>query len=944
MYRLNTLLKTCLRRDGAEFTRHMFQQARQEGDSSLHNLIRAVLKTGRRFKAPQLSPCLNVDGKVVEHPREVKLELGRFFSLAEQGQEVEFSAVVGRAADVGQREAVDIDGFPTVAQVAHAFADMKGRRAAGLSGLPADVYKACPVTAAHLHMPLYLKVLARGQAPTLWRGCLVTTVPKPGKPQNHLSGHRSIALQEPAFKALTKAMRGSLETALALGAPPGLSGGRRGRPLSVTSMTVQTHVGRLRKLQRSGAVLFLDGVSAFYSVSRRFLLSVSGQADVQSWIDSMPVRASLKEKLVALLWGPTQLERLRVAISIQDTLVSAFAATWFTTLTDHGRVFQTFAGTVPGSPVADILFQIIMIVAADEILARLEDEGLRVVLNTRLSALEGQDAQAPLPTWLDDIAILLEAPDAASLQSVVGRATRIAYEAMQMIGVKLNFQCGKTEAILHFAGPGSKAARHALLLEQSSLIPIELEHETLQLRCVPSYLHLGTTANFDGHHLDDVRRRKHLAEATFAPLYRRLLYNPWLSDIEKTRLVQTLVLNKFCHGSGLWRLDTKAAWHAFNAGYMSFVKRTIRPVTGLSCKFLNDDQACALVGVLSPSDALHHARVRQLWQMAASSDAFLWGSAIQAKSWLDAASVSLLRVIAVTGEGRVNPLPHEDKERLIWFRSVEACQVDAKALLRQFRKNCIAESRCLKQEARTKADTLRRLDELGAVVLYVPDVEEERLRCKEQCEQCGALFKDPRAKAAHKSKKHGIVAKASTVACGSACQACGKEFWSNKRLKDHLRRAVRCLHVYVEADVTCDAGDANSVSDAACVKLPAAPLVGPKPWWACLNPPELSDGATVPCKRHDLAFRINCVKTHDQIVGVLQWWHAEIKRLSIASVQAELEGVSLDALSGPRLITLKFASFVACAEYSDEVFIKGNIYISRAAKDSMQIHELLPSL
>ena len=121
-----------------------------------------MLKTGRRYKPPRLSPCLTVNGRTVEDPQEVKLELGRFFATAEKAQEVDFVDVIGCGTAPSSDDSVDIAGFPTVAEVAEAFARMKGRRAPGLSGLPADVFKACPVAAAHLHMPVYLKILARG--------------------------------------------------------------------------------------------------------------------------------------------------------------------------------------------------------------------------------------------------------------------------------------------------------------------------------------------------------------------------------------------------------------------------------------------------------------------------------------------------------------------------------------------------------------------------------------------------------------------------------------------------------------------------------------------------------------------------------------------------------------------------------------------------------------
>ena len=662
-------LRISVRKDAAEFTRRMVEQARSEGSRTLSNLLRAVLKTGRRYRAPSLSPCVMVEGECVENPRRVRLELGRFFADAERAQEVDFSEVVRSGVESMLDGTIDIEGFPSLAHTAEAFAAMKSRKAPGVSGIPADVFKSCPVAAARVHAPIYLKILARGRAPVIWRGCLIAAVPKPGKPLTQLSGYRSVALQEPALKAWTKAMRGSLEAAVSASAPPGLSGGRKGWPMTVTAATVQAHVDRLKKGHISGAVLFLDGVSAFYSTARCFLFGNRGEGDVNGWINSLPISSGLREKLVLLLKGPTQLERMQVAQSIREALRSTFTATWFATVLDDRKVFRTSAGTIPGSPLADILFQAVMIVAVDAMLGVLEDEGLRVTLRPAFVSA-GDVVTAPVPTWLDDVAVLLESPDAWQLQTVVPKAAAVAYECLQIIGVSLNFQPGKTEAIVHFAGRAARLAKHNLLVEKGSCIQVRLVEGDVWLRCVHSYVHLGTTASFDGHHAADVKRRRKLTEAAFVPLYKRLLFNPGLSQLEKQRLIQSLVLNKFCHGSGLWQLDAKVAWQEYKAAYMSFVRRAMRPLAGCTSKLLNDAQA--LVGVLSPADALHVARFRQLFEIAASKLSYVWVTLVQARSWLDAAAASVARVNKVIGGSQLETVPDDECDRMRWFRNCVA--------------------------------------------------------------------------------------------------------------------------------------------------------------------------------------------------------------------------------------------------------------------------------
>ena len=152
---LNQAFKQAVRRDEADFTRRMFDQAREEGPSQLHSLLRAVLKTGRRYKVPRFSPCLRINGHIVEDPTQVKTELVRRFARAEKAEEVSFFSVQRQDSSRVSTDSVEIAGMPTVAQVASAFASMKGRKAPGIAGLPPDIFKACPVAASYLHAPIF---------------------------------------------------------------------------------------------------------------------------------------------------------------------------------------------------------------------------------------------------------------------------------------------------------------------------------------------------------------------------------------------------------------------------------------------------------------------------------------------------------------------------------------------------------------------------------------------------------------------------------------------------------------------------------------------------------------------------------------------------------------------------------------------------------------------
>ena len=276
-------------------------------------------------------------------------------------------------------------------------------------------------------------------------------------------------------------MRGAISAALDMAAPSGMSGGRKKRPMSISAMTVQSHLAKLKRHQQSGGALFIDGANAFYSAARCFLFKTQDGQGLTDWVNQLPIRACLKERLMLLMMGPTLLDRLGVAASIKDMLSSTFTATWFSVVLDSPQVFRTQEGTIPGSPLADLLFQVIMTVALDATIA-LEDAGLRVCVPVPRVDGAWDSVASPLPTWLDDAAILLESSSAGQLTEDTANAATIAFGGLQMISIDMNFQAGKSEAVLHFAGQGSKHARHQLLVEDGGLVRVKTGTSFVQLR------------------------------------------------------------------------------------------------------------------------------------------------------------------------------------------------------------------------------------------------------------------------------------------------------------------------------------------------------------------------------------------------------------------------------------------------------------------------------
>ena len=112
-----------------------------------------------------------------------------------------------------------------------------------------------------------------------------------------------------------------------------------------------------------------------------------------------------------------------------------------------------------------------------------------------------------------------------------------------------------------------------------------------------------------------------------------------------------------------------------------------------------------------------------------------------------------------------------------------------------------------------------------------------------ECRECGKAFSTAAALASHTSKLHGRRAKATQLAGGSKCEVCGIEFWSTRRLAEHLRKSASCLQVLEAADLDASATVPQQHRFA---WPPAAVSMGPRPFWATLRPTaHIEDGSRV---------------------------------------------------------------------------------------------------
>ena len=546
MRSLSRSLHTAHQRDEAEYVRLMYQDSRAQGPAAIARKIRSVLRCGRRAAVGVPSHLVVAGTPITEHSA-ILQAFGEHFASAEQAVPTTLHALQDAPPVVTQSAELDLSGAPALADVCSAFASLKSGKAAGISGIPPEAYSQCAAHAAVAHMPLVMKALGRGQLPTLWTGLKAHPIPKPAKPADRVEGYRSIALAEPAAKAVTKATRGVLVQAFEAVTLPTMGGARPGFPAEIPATAVQAHLAMLRRTHRPGAAIFIDGVAAFYSVNREHLFS--GDADaLRDYVQSLPLDPEVRLRISNAIAGQGALERAALPPAVVRLLRIAFCNTWFTVDPGSEQIYHTAKGTIPGSPLADLLFQFVAGTSLKCLKEHLDDIGVSAVVS-----VEGAEVRAAPQSWLDDVALLLTSTDAAHLPHDIAAAMRLIGQYMAILGIEVNFAAGKTETVIGWYGKRSTAARHQTMVHEGGVISVDLPGGVChKLRCVDDYVHLGNLRGYHASAVDDLARREQMTRDVFRPFKRRILSNAHLSLGEKQTLLAGMILAKFTHGTGTW--------------------------------------------------------------------------------------------------------------------------------------------------------------------------------------------------------------------------------------------------------------------------------------------------------------------------------------------------------------------------------------------------------
>ena len=817
-------IATASAKDAAAHTRAVLRDGKARGPAALYDALRGVLKIGRRYKPPLVLPALCVQGETLSDPVAIQQALAAHFAEPEHGT----AACIRSVAEAGHGPNIILDpvklvDLPNLAEVALGWISLPDRKASGASGIPAEVYKYASVEAARAHASLLVKICARDHWPVLWRGTLNVAIPKPGKDGSRMQSWRSIALSEAAYKGVGRALRHRLSAGLRRIASSGQHGSLPKEQIGLPAQHVQAYLQLLMHEARSGAVIFLDGRSAYYATIREYLFShaCDSAAELEDLIRILIPDEELIDEALSALIGPGLLQQAGLPSGLQEYLRANLRGTWFSLDLTDPVVQQTRSGTSPGSPLADLLFQFVQSRFMRSVTEDLAAVGLAI--RVKLSP----DPVCP-QGWADDVAVLLPPCNAGELAGNICTCLPILDSHSRSMGVSLNYDSGKTETLICVRGKGSVDVRRSLLSPDEPSIMVDIPHQpTVCLRLVERYQHLGNMVCMSASCTEDVRAKMQSADGVFRRLQSTLLRNPELTADEKVLLVHSMVLAKVKYGAGQWTPRSAADDRCVHMALSKYWRMACRAITNVSTKFLDEQDIAAILGVLTADECMRVERCRQLCVVAAEPPGFLWSCLCTATAWLQ---LALSDLQAIGHELRPDfELPgNADSATLHWLcANLSAVQ----RLVSRYARARIRARSSARDVAMAKAARIQCFETGGGVLLPVPTAAHGHLAC----EHCSMRFASRANLAAHMSTVHGQKA-AVSVAAGSCCLVCRVEWWTTFRLREHLRHSPHCLHVYQAADLSESASFESVGNRAQRAWKPPTVSIGPQPWWATLSP------------------------------------------------------------------------------------------------------------
>jgi hypothetical protein len=719
------------------------------------------------------------------------------FAIIEAGIEASDMQIAQLHATCNDDSVREPDNCPDPCQILALIRRFKNGKVPGPGQLPVDIIKSGGYAMAKLLAPMLIKATWHIKEPLSWKGGLLVPLFKGKGSPSEPSAYRSIFLSDICAKLHHANMRQSLADVWNKDDSLIQLGGRKGCSTDVAHHFLHAHLAWARDANVSCAILFVDLQSAFYSVLRSSFFEGNFHDDAICY--------AMKQLGIT----PDEWHEIKRSITADDAtnglgshhqgiLKDMFSGTHFSMQGLSGKKTATMRGTRPGDPVADILFNMVFRLVVLDARSRIQTSTDLCCFGCPKQTADLSRSE-PVPargfaevTFVDDIAYAMHstAPDDVILSLQI--ISSCLHDAAASRGLTINYNAGKTEALIKLAGPGSKAVKHKVWHEHGGRLPVVTENGCQTLQLVHSYKHLGSYMQDHAVVMKDIRHRVSQARKAFGQLSRQFYCKRNVHDATKSAVFSALVMSRHSYNAHTWAWATEqdiTHWeNGIRSQVASLAKNAIRPVPPFH---FTTAELCALIGLDGPTDVLHANRLRYVKRAIETAPSALWSFLFANKhvnSWLPLL-MSSFRWLRFHLPRACLP-DFQDAGELIAFISLdEKWKGRVKAAL----KSC---KRFMSANAKGKLWT-QRLQRQVSKFAIMPDMMQVSNVKRWRCNLCEANFDSKKALAVHARHKHQYRTMLKYYVLGDECLACGKKFFNRPRLLAHVGASQQCKDCYL---------------------------------------------------------------------------------------------------------------------------------------------------
>ena len=295
------------------------------------------------------------------------------------------------------------------------------------------------------------------------------------------------------------------------------------------------------------AVIFVDLKAAFHHMLREYVFSIRDplqQHELQRIFDSNEFNI---DQLAADLQQACQEKPQDIPEALRLFLHDIHRSTWFQLDPDQDQVVTTDRGTRPGSPLADLGFNLLM----SRIMHQLGD-GLQL-LHDYVQGCDQLGTHIPPISWVDDLAIPLATTAPHKMIPLIQDVVALLHTTFNAHGMTMNFETGKSEAVVMYRGKGANVCRTELFdSETMPCIVTATDTHILSLKVVAAYRHLGArfTMNADGE--AEVTSRIAMARQSYQELKRAIFHNKHIPLKGRMQLYDSLIVARLMYACAVW--------------------------------------------------------------------------------------------------------------------------------------------------------------------------------------------------------------------------------------------------------------------------------------------------------------------------------------------------------------------------------------------------------